>query len=317
MKPTLVVLAAGVGSRYGGLKQIDPIGPNGETIIDYSVFDAIRAGFGKVVFVIRRDIESAFDSSVVSKFRNKIPVEYTFQELDMVPEGTKVPAGRTKPWGTGHAILCSAAKVAEPFAVINADDFYGSKGFHLLARYLQASGDSSADYAMVGFTLRNTLSEFGTVARGVCQCDKDDFLQDVEEITNIQKKDAGAFYADASGAHHALTGNEIVSMNMWGFTPSLYEHLRVQFAEFMSRHGSNEKTEFFIPTVIHNLIRGGRARVKVLRTETQWFGVKSKEAPPPSGGDQWFGLTYRNDKNAANKSIEELIRRNEYPEKLW
>lgn len=314
MKPTLTVLAAGMGSRYGGLKQIDPIGPGGETIIDYSVFDAIRAGFGKIVFVIRRDIEKDFETFVMNRFRKHISVDYVFQELDMVPANSRVPSGRKKPWGTGHAILCLEEKVAEPFAVINADDFYGAQGFCLLAKFLAPAKTESTDFAMVGFTLRNTLSEHGSVARGVCQTDPNGFLQSVREITTIHKDGPAAHYTDATGMKRSLTGDEIVSMNMWGFTPSLFAHLRSQFAEFLAKEGGNEKAEFFIPTVIQALIDGRQARVKVLLNEAHPLDDSGNPLP---AGDQWFGLTYREDRDHVRNSIGEMIRRNEYPGRLW
>jgi hypothetical protein len=297
VKLTLLVLAAGMGSRYGGLKQIDPVGPSGETIMDYSVYDALRAGFSKVVFVIRRDIEVAFKQTIGARFEKQIAVEYAFQELDRLPSGFSVPPNRTKPWGTGHAILVAADVVNEPFVAINADDFYGAASFRMLAEHLRAGG---ADYAMAGFVLRNTLSEFGSVARGVCQSTPDSFLKDVTERTKIEQNCVGPRFTDSDGKVHPLTGDEIVSMNMWGFTPTLFGHLQRQFAEFLAGNGGNEKAEFFIPTVVNALANAGQARVKVLRTP-----------------DQWFGVTYREDRPVVLEGVRRLIARGDYPEKLW
>ncbi|HEY4983540.1 MAG TPA: sugar phosphate nucleotidyltransferase, partial [Verrucomicrobiae bacterium] len=225
-KPTLLVLAAGMGSRYGGLKQIDPVGPDRETIIDYSIYDALRAGFGKLVFVIRRDIEAPFKQIIGARFEKRMAVEYVFQELDKLPPGFSVPPGRTKPWGTTQAILMAADVIHEPFAAINADDFYGAASFRVLAEHLRSG---SADYAMVGFILRNTLSEFGSVARGACRVGADGYLQGIAELTKIEKDGNGAKYTDAAGILHRLGGNETVSMNMWGFTPALFAQLREEF----------------------------------------------------------------------------------------
>src|ERR1035438_6090992 len=212
--PTLLVLAAGMGSRYGGLKQIDPVGPGGETIMDYSIYDALRAGFGKLVFVIRKDIEQAFKEVVGARFEKRVAVEYAFQELEALPPGFSVPGGRTKPWGTTHAVLMTENAIHEPFAVINADDFYGAEGYSVLARHLQSG---TTDYAMVGFVLRNTLSDFGSVARGVCRVNGDGFLESVVELTKIERDGECARNTDAAGTVTRLTGNELVSMNMWGF----------------------------------------------------------------------------------------------------
>lgn len=296
-KPTLLVLAAGMGSRYGGLKQIDPVGPAGETIIDYSIFDAMRAGFGKLVFVIRHDIENAFREAIGARFEKRLPVEYVFQELDKLPPGFSVPPKRTKPWGTGQAILMAADVIREPFAAINADDFYGAASFRVLAEHLRSG---SADYAMVGFVLRNTLSEFGSVARGVCRVDANGYLEGVTELTKIEKDGNGAKYTDASGAVQRLSGDEPVSMNMWGFTPSLFAHLREQLIEFLKQHGQEEKSEMYIPMVVNELVRARQERCKVLRST-----------------DSWFGVTYREDRPFVVEGIRKLIARGGYPEKLW
>jgi hypothetical protein len=296
-KPVLLVLAAGIGSRYGGLKQIDPVGPGGETIIDYSIYDALRAGFGKLIFVIRRDIEAPFKETIGARFEKRITVEYVFQEADKLPPGVSVPANRTKPWGTGHAILMAADVIHEPFAAINADDFYGANSFRVLAEHLYSG---SSDYAMVGFILRKTLSEFGGVARGVCSVSASGFLQTVTELTKIEMDGSGAKYTDGSGVVRPLGDNETVSMNMWGFTPALFAHLREQFAGFLKKNGQDEKSEFYIPAAVNALVSAGLARVKVLSTT-----------------DSWFGVTYREDRPRVIKNIRALIARGDYPEKLW
>jgi len=285
-----------MGSRYGGLKQIDPVGPGGETIIDYSVYDAIRAGFDRLIFVIRRDIEKAFREAVGGRFEKRIAVQYVFQELDCLPPGAMLPPHRKKPWGTGHAIWMAADAIHEPFGVINADDFYGAHSFQLLAAHLQPD---NPDYAMTGFVLRNTLSEFGSVARGVCQL-ADGCLESVREITGIEKNGAEARYKNGTGEFHALTGEEIVSMNMWGFNPTLFDHLRQQLTDFLKAHSSDEKAEFYIPSVVNTLIGSGEKRVNVLPTHASWFGV-----------------TYREDRPAVVQGIRNVIARGDYPERLW
>ena len=294
---TLVVLAAGMGSRYGGLKQIDPVGPGGETIIDYSVFDAIRAGFGKLVFVIRKDIERQFKESVGARFEKHIPVEYVFQELDSLPPQFSVPAGRVKPWGTTHAVLMAAKAIREPFAVINSDDFYGLESFRILSAHLQSG---TRDYAMVGFVLRNTLSAFGTVARGVCEVDGDGFLESVTELTGIECKDTYVTSMGASGKPTRLTGDEVVSMNMWGFTPAVFAQLEGFFETFLAQHGAELKSECYLPSAINEFVESAQARVRVLPT-----------------GASWFGVTYREDHPRVVESITRLIESGSYPGKLW
>ena len=296
-QPTLLVLAAGMGSRYGGLKQIDPVGPSGEAIIDYSVYDALRAGFGKVVFVIRRDIEQAFRESIGSKFERRTAVEYAFQELDKLPLGFIVPANRQKPWGTSHAILMAENLIHEPFAAINADDFYGATSYKILHDHLISE---SRDYAMVGFVLRNTLSEHGAVTRGVCTCDSQNYLKSVTELSGIEKDADGVKRVDSAGESHRLAGDEIVSMNFWGFQPSLFAHLQELFANFLTKHIHEEKSEFFIPTAVNELVTSGKVRLKVLRST-----------------DSWFGVTYREDKPRVTASIRALVTRGVYPAKLW
>ena len=286
-----------MGSRYGGLKQIDPVGPDGETIIDYSIFDALRAGFGKLVFVIRKDIEEAFRETVGSRFEKRVPVEYVFQSLDAIPPKFKVPEGRTKPWGTTHAILVAADAIHEPFAAINADDFYGAQAYRELARHLTSG---SPDYAMVGFILRNTLSDFGSVARGVCRVNGDDTLQSIVELTKIERDGNGARNTDSGGNVTRLSGDEPVSMNMWAFMPRVFDQLRERFEQFLERSGSDPKAECLIPNTVGELIRDGEARVKVLRSS-----------------DSWFGVTYREDRPRVIESVRGLIATGAYPEKLW
>jgi len=295
--PTLLVLAAGMGSRYGGLKQIDPVGPAGETIIDYSIFDALRAGFGKVVFVIRKDIEEAFRETVGARFEKRVAVDYVFQSLEDIPPRFTVPAERTKPWGTTHAILAGANAVREPFAAINADDFYGAESFRVIAGHLTSG---SPDYAMVGFILRNTLSDFGTVARGVCQLADGDYLKSIVEYLAIARDGDSVKNTDAAGEVTHLTGNEPVSLNFWGFTPRIFTQLRESFEVFLAQNGSDPKRECLIPTTMNDLVSAGQARVKVLPAEGSWFGV-----------------TYRDDRPRVIQSIRGLIAARQYPEKLW
>jgi NDP-sugar pyrophosphorylase family protein len=292
MQPTLLVMAAGMGSRYGGLKQIDPVGPNGETIIDYSVYDAVRAGFARLVFIVRRDIEAPFREAIGSRFERRLAVDYVFQELANLPQGFTVPEGRTKPWGTTHAILQAEELLNEPFAVINADDFYGRESFQVMGGFLRAAG---SDYSMVGYTLRNTLSEHGSVSRGVCECDAQDYLREIAELPKVETQGRGAL---AGG--RVLTGDELVSMNFWGFTPLVFAQLRERFYEFMRRHGQVLKSECYIPTTVNELVATGVARVKVLRTPSSWFGV-----------------TYQEDKPRITAGIRGLIASCEYPQKLW
>lgn len=300
MKPTLLVLAAGMGSRYGGLKQIDPMGPSGETILDYSVYDAIRAGFGKVVFIIRPDFEKDFQERIVQKFADKIEVGFAFQTLDRLPADFKIPEGREKPWGTTHAILCARANVQTPFAVINADDFYGRDSYGVLSEQLKNLSNESTAYCMVGFTLKNTLSEHGTVARGVCKADAQGLLTDIDEMTKIAKTPQGGTNTAADGKVTELSGNEPVSMNMWGFTPYIFKQLEVLFDEFLATKGQELKSECYIPLSVGSLVRSGQATCLVLRTDSTWFGV-----------------TYREDKAVVQASIIEEVKRGAYPENLW
>ncbi len=291
--PTLLVLAAGMGSRYGGLKQIEAVGPSGETIIDYSIFDAMRAGFGKLVFIIRKDIEQPFKEVVGSRFEKRIAVEYVFQELDKIPAGFSVPAGRTKPWGTTQAILMAADAIHEPFAVINADDFYGAESYQVMAQQLQSG---SGDYAMVGFVLRNTLSEFGTVARGVCRVGGDGYLEQVVELTAIARDGDHAKDTASDGKVTMLTGDEPVSMNMFGFTPQVFGKLQEHFKKFLEANGADLKKECYIPSTVNEMLLAGQAKVKVLRSN-----------------DSWFGVTYREDHAQVVESIRRLVQRRQVP----
>jgi len=297
--PTLVVLAAGMGARYGGLKQVEPVGPHGETLLDYSVYDALRAGFSKLVFVIREGMAESFCATIGARFERHVPVEYVYQELDRVPAGFVVPAGRTKPWGTAHALLMAADIVHEPFAVINADDFYGAEGYRLLAGYLQGPIEDH-EYAMVGYVLRNTLSANGAVARGVCRVGEHDWLEEVVELTGIERTDAGARDVSKDGRVIILSGDETVSMNLWGFRPSVFGSLREHFRRFLEREGTDLKSECYLPSAVNEIVSTGLAKVKVLRTE-----------------DRWFGMTYREDEPVVVEAIQQLVRQGKYPERLW
>ena len=296
-KPTLLVLAAGMGSRYGGLKQIDPVGPCGETIIDYSIYDAMRAGFGKLVFVIRKDIEQQFREIVGTRFESRIAVEYVFQELDKLPAPHTLPSGRTKPWGTTHAILMADGVIEEPFAAINADDFYGRQAYEVLAQHLTSG---TPDYAMVGFILKNTLSDHGSVARGVSRVDANNYLTHIVEMMKIERNGAGAKNTEADGKITTLIGDEAVSMNFWGFTPALFPQLQQEFEKFLKKAGTEQKSECYIPATVGDLVTSGRAKCKVLRS-----------------ADSWFGVTYREDRPQVVESIRQLIAKGVYPEKLW
>lgn len=291
----LVVLAAGIGSRYGGLKQMDPVGPSGEFIVDYSVFDARRAGFGRVVFVIRRDIEEPFRATIGARVARRIAVDYAFQEVTDLPPGQSAPPGRAKPWGTGHAVLAAAGLVAEPFAVINADDFYGRESYAALHRFLSATAADEAAYAMVGFTLAATLSEHGAVARGICRTRADGRLERIEETLNIERCGDAVVCPG-----RALHGGETVSMNMWGFKPGVFAHLREGFGRFLAAAGRDAKAEFFLPTAIQGLVDAGRATVRVLTTPSVWMGVTNRE-----------------DRAAVVVRVAEAVRRGEYPPALW
>ena len=301
MKPTLFVLAAGMGSRYGGLKQLDGLGPSGETIMDYSIYDAIRAGFGKIVFVIRKDFEQDFRDKVLSKYEGHIPTELVFQALTDLPAGFTCPEERVKPWGTNHAVLMGKDVINEPFCVINADDFYGRDAFAVMGRYLAALPEGSKNnYSMVGFRVANTLSENGTVARGICSTDADENLTTVVERTEIMRVDGPVCYKDEEGKWVSVPDTTPVSMNMWGFTPDYFKYSEEMFVDFLKQNIGKPKAEFFIPLVVNNLITTGRARVKVLDTTAVWFGV-----------------TYAADRQDTVDKIKALVDAGEYPAKLF
>ncbi len=301
MKPTLLVLAAGMGSRYGSLKQIDPVGPSGETIIDYSIYDAIRAGFGKVVFIIRKSFEQDFKDIFISKLQPYIKVEYVFQELENVPQGVEFSPERTKPWGTAHAVLMAKDVINEPFAVINGDDFYGSDAFKTMADFLGSIPPGKQNlYSLVGFQVGNTMSENGTVSRGICQEDAERNLVSVTERHQIQYTRGGIAFQETDGTFVFLKPETLVSMNFWGFTPEYFKQTEVMFIDFLKANKDNLKAEFYIPTAIDNLINNAGTRVKVLRSNARWFGV-----------------TYKEDKPVVIEKLVQLIKAGVYPAKLW
>ena len=300
MSLTLLVLAAGMGSRYGGLKQMDPVGPGGETLLDYSVYDAVRAGFDRVVFIVRGDMEQDFRAAVGSRIERRVAVEYCRQELEMVPGWFSIPPERRKPWGTGHAVLAARDAIGGNFAAVNADDFYGAGSYRKLAGHLQQEADGRrGDYGMVGFRLRETLSDHGTVARGVCRSCQG-VLEQVVELTRIARSGDGAVHTDPQGRARNLSGDEMVSMNMWGFTPSIFEHLEEAFARFLRERGGEVGAEFMIPTLVNDLVAAGQAKVRVLRSS-----------------DSWFGVTYREDRDRVTRQIRDLVGRGSYPAPLW
>ena len=300
MKPTLFVLAAGMGSRYGGLKQLDGLGPHGETIMDYSIYDAIHAGFGKIVFVIRKDFEQDFREKILSKYEGHIPVEVVFQSITDLPEGYTCPEDRTKPWGTNHAVLMGKNAIKEPFAVINADDFYGRNAFEVIAKELSRPRDRKGDYCMVGFRVGNTMTENGSVARGVCST-KDGNLESVVERTAISyDKEGRIVFTDENGTEQTLDPATPVSMNLWGFTPDYFDYSEREFRRFLDRDINTPKSEFFIPLAIDTLIKSGEASVKVLDTDSKWFGV-----------------TYASDRPGVVEKFAQLHADSTYPEKLF
>jgi hypothetical protein len=299
---TLVVMAAGIGSRYGGLKQVDPIGPNGEIIIHYSVYDALKAGFSRVVFVIRRDIEATFREVIGSEIERRADVAYVYQELADLPSGFSLPAGRVKPWGTAHAVLCCRDVVTTPFAAVNADDFYGADAYRVLAGHLAKAQNrrDQSDYCMVGYVLSNTLSEHGHVARGVCQVTQNGYLKSIRELTHIEMLSDGIKYCDEHDHWTPLAEDSPVSMNFWGFTLSLFDELEEHFPRFLKQNTENLKSEFLLPTFVGDLIREKRARVKVLPTDERWFGV-----------------TYQADRPRVQAAVRDLIAQGRYPQNLW
>lgn len=299
MKPTLLVLAAGMGTRYGGNKQLDEVGPSGETIIDYSIYDAIRAGFGKIVFVIRRDIEEQVKERFVDRLLGKIEVDYVFQEITNLPEGVSVAPDRSKPWGTSHAILVTKDKIKEPFGVINADDYYGVESFKILRDFL-VNDKAPDNYCIVGYKLGNTLSDHGHVNRGVCKADTDGFLSHIVETRQIEKTNDGATAPGPDGKLIHFTGNEIVSMNLWGFKPSCYDFLGKEFRNFINNYGMDLKSELDIPTSVDKFVKNGEITIKILMSDERWFGV-----------------TYREDKPFVVESIKKMIRKGVYPARIY
>jgi dTDP-glucose pyrophosphorylase len=302
--PVLVIMAAGMGSRYGGLKQIDPVDEEGNLIIDFSIYDARKAGFRKLIFIIKRELEADFKKMIGDRIAGQIDVEYVYQEQNQLPEGYQVPEGRVKPWGTGHAILCSREYLQGPFAVINADDYYGVQAFPMIYNELIASPEKEDDsYSMVGYSLMNTLTEHGHVARGVCSLDQSNMLQEIHERTRIEKKGEQAFYTEDGGIHwEALSKECVVSMNLWGFQTSIFKALDDKFRIFLDEEAkiNPEKAEYFLPNVVGELIKEKRATVKVLPTK-----------------DKWYGVTYKEDKVMVMKAIEEFKEKGIYPKKLW
>jgi hypothetical protein len=294
MAPTLLVLAAGMGSRYGGLKQIDPVGPSGETVLDYAVYDALRAGFGRVAFVIRREFEAVFREKIGARYAGRVEVDYVFQSLDALPAGFTPLPGREKPWGTGHAVWCARDTVRSPFAVINADDFYGADAFQRLAGFLCETPPPGAgpQFCMAGFRLAQTLSEHGAVARGVCTAGADGWLQSIVEQTGILPAEVGP--------GKKYSGDETVSMNCWGFTPALFAGLDAQFHEFLAARGGDLKAEFYLPAAVSAMIARGKAAVRVLPVNSTWFGV-----------------TYREDKPRVQAALAALVKAGVYPGKLF
>ncbi len=295
MQPTLLVLAAGIGSRYGGLKQVEPVGPEGEIILEYSIFDALRAGFGNVVFVIRKEIEEVFDTEIAARIAGQLPYQYAYQELDSLPpSGAELNSERTKPWGTGHAVWVARHQIEGPFAVINADDYYGPRAFAEMSRYLQ---QPDAGYAMVGFRLDQTLSENGSVSRGICSVSADGYLESVVEYTDVQRNNGSIKATDPVGQ---FRGTEAVSMNFWGLQPDIFPKLEAQFVEFLRQRGGELKSEFYLPAAVDRIVSSGQGRVQVLRSD-----------------DRWFGVTYPEDRQMVAEGIRKVIGEGTYPERLW
>lgn len=302
-KTTLIIMAAGMGSRYGGLKQIDPVGPNGEIILDYSVYDAIKAGFDRVIFVIKKEIEKDFKEIVEGKFDGLIDVEFAYQDINNLPEGFSVPEGRVKPWGTGHAVLSCKDMIDGPFAVINADDYYGRETFELVYKELTGGkvNKGKHEFCMVGFRIENTLTENGTVARGVCQTDNDGYLTDIVERTKIAKRDGKIMFTEDEEDWTEIPYGTTVSMNCWGFTADMMAELENRFAACLEKNKDNMlRCEYFLPFVVDDILKEGKAQVKVLSTKEKWYGV-----------------TYKADKETVMNALKEKSERGEYPECLW
>ncbi|BCJ96643.1 nucleotidyltransferase [Anaerocolumna cellulosilytica] len=299
-KTTLVIMAAGLGSRYGGIKQLEPVGPSGEIIMDYSIYDAIKAGFNKVVFIIRKDLEADFKDIIGNRIAKHVEVDYVFQELDNLPEGFTKPEERTKPWGTGQAVLSCEGILSEPFAVINADDYYGKEAFEKVHDFLVNADSSKLDFCMAGFILGNTLSENGSVTRGVCRVNEKGLLTDIVETKGIEQKGNAAVAVDEKGEEITIDLNGAVSMNMWGFTPGLLAELKEGFISFLKVSGQELKSEYLLPEMVGNLIHAGKATVQVLQSK-----------------DKWFGVTYKEDKPVVVDSFKALIKEGLYPEKLF
>ncbi len=298
MKPTLLVLAAGMGSRYGGLKQADQVGPSGETIIDYSIYDAIQAGFGKIVMVVRQNILVDMKALFDTRWGDKITIEYAIQEVNVPIEGIDNLPERKKPWGTGHAVMVAKHLINEPFAVINADDFYGSDAFKTISAYLQ-NGISDSENAMVGYILKNTLSDHGFVSRGICETDDNNYLHTITERTNIERINGTVVFKDDEGNQTPLDENSHVSMNFWGFMPNFFDEAETQFREFVQSNFENEKAEFYIPSIVSKMMEQKELKIKVLESTAQWMGV-----------------TYKEDKPVVEEKISRLVEAGSYPEKL-
>jgi NDP-sugar pyrophosphorylase family protein len=298
MQPTLLILAAGMASRYGSMKQTEGFGPGGETIMDYSIYDAIRAGFGKVVFIIRKDFAEDFKASFEPKLKGKIKTEYVYQQMDSYLDGLEIPAGRTKPWGTAHAVLCGKPVINEPFAVINADDYYGADAFVKAANFLK-NGCNEKTYAIIGYQLQKTLSEHGSVSRGVCRVDEDDNLISIKERTKIYKENDTIVYEDETGKH-TVPSNASVSMNFWCFHPSLFKRTEKLFLDFVKQHTENIKAEFFIPIVAEDFMENQGGHIQVIPTSSQWFGV-----------------TYKEDAPVVKACVDKLVADEIYPPSLW
>jgi len=301
MDLTLVVMAAGLGSRYGGLKQVEPVGPGGELLLEYSLYDSIRAGFGRAVFVIKPEIETIFKQRIGSKLEGRLPVGYAYQRLDQLPSGFEVPRNRLKPWGTAHAVLAAREYVSGPFAVINGDDFYGRDSFAILADFLRKEAAGSGDImAMVGYPVENTLSPHGPVARGLCLVDGEGFLREIVERPQVQSFQAQVRYSHDGREWYEVPRGSLASMNLWGFPPNFLSEVETRFSKFLSGLTQPEKEEYYLPAVVNELIQEDRARVRVLPTR-----------------DRWFGITYRQDRDLVASAIADLVSRGLYPQKLW